>query len=109
MTPDGRRRLAAYLLVVTMGVFGHWRLMEQADAIEHEAEVRAAELCATSWEARAQIREAIAIPGEAIIEVSPNADPARVAEFRDVIDRRIRDTYPDPDCDLAAALTVLGD
>lgn len=68
-----------------------------------------AQQCVTDWERVSDVRRAIPIPGEAIIEVSPDADPERVAQFRAVVDARIREAYPTPECDLEAARRRLAD
>lgn len=108
MIPHARFRLAAYLLVVATGAVGFWRVETTVNRLDTLVRERDAEQCVSSWTARAQIREAITIPGEAIIQVSPSADPARVAEFREAVDHLIREAFPDPDCSLEAAMRVLG-
>lgn len=109
MISHSRYRLAAYLLVVAMGAVGFWRVETTVSRLDEVVSENEAQQCVNSWMARAQIREAITIPGEAIIQVSPSADPARVAEFREAVDHLVRAAFPDPDCDLDAAMRVLGD
>jgi len=75
--------------------------------VHHLVVAQEAQQCVDSWASRAQIAEAIAIPGEALIEVATDADPAQVVAFRAALDRRIRETYPNPDCDVAEARRVL--
>jgi hypothetical protein len=98
----GRPHLAAYLFFIGVNALAFWTLSNVVQDNE-------AQRCVNSWESRAQIREAIPIPGEAIIEVAPDADPAKVEAFRAAVDRRIRETFPNPDCNLEAARRRLGD
>jgi hypothetical protein len=105
-----RRRLAAYVLVVIVGAAGLWRVETTANRandlaleVEEEAQIREASQCVGAWRAREQIRKAIVIPGEAIIEVNPDANPETVAQFRQVVERQIVAAFPDPECDLDAA------
>jgi len=81
---------------------------EAGQDVERLVAQQEAQHCVNAWESRAQIREAITIPGEAIIEVATDADPEQVAAFREAIDRRVREAYPSPDCDVADARQVLG-
>jgi hypothetical protein len=104
-----RERLAAYLLVVAIAAAGLWRVETTANRaeelalrVEEEAQIRADTTCVGLWDARERIREAILIPGEALIEVA-DADPATVELFRLAVTRRVTDTIADPDCDLEAA------
>jgi hypothetical protein len=85
--------------IVVFGVFMAGGFQVVQDVIADSE----AERCVEDWERVSDIRRAIPIPGEAIIEVSPDADPARVAQFRAVVDARIREAYPNPDCSLDAA------
>lgn len=95
--------VAAYLLVVGMSAYGHWRIA--ADA-QHDEAAR----CVAAWESRQDIRSAISdaasVPVEALIAVVSDADPARVAAYRAEAASRIKaatDKIADPDCDLEAA------
>lgn len=95
--------VAAYLFVVGMAAFGHWRIAVDAD---HDEAVQ----CVAAWETSQDIRSAIAgaaaVPVEALIAVVPDADPAQVAAYRDEAARRIEaatDRIVDPDCDLETA------
>jgi hypothetical protein len=112
-TPS-RRRLAAYLVVVVAGLAGLWRVettanraKDTANAVEADARRDEAIRCIAAWEGREQIRTAIPIPAEALIEVVGDAPPATVEAFRAAITRRVEEAYPDPDCDLAAAQAEL--
>lgn len=103
-------QLVAYLLVVGFAAGSIWRVESTATEAQRTAEAvhelvldNEAAWCVISWDRVDDVRRAIPIPGEAIIAVSPDVDPERVAEFRAVIDARIRDAYPDPSCDLEAA------
>jgi len=80
-----------------------WMAYEAGRDVHHLVVAQEAQRCVNSWESTAEIREAIAIPGEAIIEVATDVDPDQVAMFRAAIDRRVRDAYPNPDCSLADA------
>ena len=97
-----RKRLVAYAVVVLAAAAGMWRMETTVNRLDTEINDRAATACVQAWERVEQIRAAIVIPGEAIIEVA-DADPERVEEFRDAVDRRVGETLADPDCDLAAA------
>lgn len=95
--------IAAYLFVVGMAAFGHWRIAVDAT---HDEAAR----CVAAWETRSDIRAAISgaatVPVEALITVVPDADPAQVAAYRDETARRIdaaTDKITDPPCDLDAA------
>jgi hypothetical protein len=110
-----RERLAAYLLIVAIAAAGLWRVETTANRandlalkVEEEAQTRADTTCVNTWDARNRIREAILIPGEALIEVA-DADPETVELFRSAITRRVTETILDPDCDLEAALKRLDD
>lgn len=114
LTPH-RERLAAYILVVTVAILGLWRVETTANRaeelalrVEEEAQIREDTTCVGSWDARIRIREAILIPGEAIIEVATDADPETIEQFRASITRRIAETITDPECNLDAALKRLG-
>lgn len=102
MRPD-RWRLAAYTLVVVAGAVGFWRLETTVNRLDEVVQDSEAERCVAAWVGRQQIREAIPIPNEALIEVVGDADPADVERLRAATARRIREAYPDPSCDLAAA------
>lgn len=105
----------AVVQAVLMGG-GAYTLLETrqlANENGQEAEIDEARQCVNSWQSRAQIREAIAIPGEAIIEAaeaSPGeTTPEAIEAFRASIERRILATFPDPNCDLEAAQRKVGD
>jgi hypothetical protein len=102
LSPD-RRRLAAYVCVVAFGAVGFWRLETTVNRLDEVVKDNESERCVDSWNDRQQIREAIPIPNEALIEVVTDADPADVDHLREATARRIAEKYPDPDCDLAAA------
>jgi hypothetical protein len=111
-----RPHLVAYLLIAGGAATGVWRVeataseaQRTADAVHELVLDNEAARCVISWDRLDDIRRAIPIPGEAIIAVSPDADPARVAEFRAAVDARIREAYPNPDCDLDAARRRLAD
>lgn len=57
--------------------------------------------CVGAWETRTGVLSLI----EGLVAASPDADPARVAAFREDMNRRL----PDPVCDLDRARRVLGD
>jgi hypothetical protein len=104
-----RERVAAYVLVVTVAALGLWRVETTANRaeelalrVEEEAQIREDTTCVGSWDARERIREAILIPGEAIIEVA-DADPETIKQFRLAISRRVTETIIDPECNLDAA------
>jgi len=92
---------------LTSAVSG-WMAYEAGQDVHHLVVEQEAQQCVNAWESRVQISEAITIPGEAIIEVATDADPERVAAFREAIDRRVREAYPSPDCDVDEARRVLG-
>lgn len=93
------------LLVVSSFLSGYagWAAVDAQRADRAEAVVDEAERCVTAWEVHAQVREAIPIPSEALIEVVTDADPAAVDAYRAAVARRIAETIHDPDCDLAEA------
>ena len=66
-----------------------------------------AQRCIDDWETVMEVRRAIPIPGEAIVEVASDADPEQVEQFRAAVDRRIEEAFPNPDCDLDAARAQL--
>ncbi len=93
----------AYGFVVGMSAFGHWRIAVAAD---HDEAAR----CVVAWETRGDIRAAIAsaatVPVESLIAIVPNADPERIAAYRDEATRRIQEAtgeLADPDCSLSEA------
>jgi len=95
----------AIIQAVLMGG-GAYTLLETRTLTEDNqqgAELDEARRCVTSWESRRQIREAIAVPGEAIIEAIPRIDPEVVRVFRESVQRQVLAIYPDPTCDLEAA------
>jgi hypothetical protein len=102
-----RQRLAAYLLVVIIGALGFWRVESTVDRVNDDAIRDKAQLCVTTWESREQIRRAIPIPAEALIEVVSDPPPATVNAYRAAVRRRIAETFPDPACDLAEARAQL--
>jgi hypothetical protein len=79
------------------------------DRLDRLIETRTAELCVRSWQSREEIRDAIAIPAEALIESVTDPNPETVARFRANVDRRVKAAYDDPDCSLSAAQDVLDD
>jgi hypothetical protein len=93
-----------------VGIAGLWRVEttanraeDTANAVDEIVAENEAQGCLRAWESREQIRQAIAIPSEALIEVATDAPPAQIDAFRASINRRIAEAYPDPECDLAAA------
>lgn len=105
-----RPQLVAYLLVVGFAAGSIWRVESTATEAQRTAEQVhelvldfEAQRCVVDWDRVGDIRRAIPIPGEAIIAVSPDADPERVAQFQATVDSLIRDAYPNPDCSLEAA------
>jgi hypothetical protein len=104
------------VLVVTVAALGLWRVETTANRaeelalkVEKEAQVRTDSLCVSTWDVLNRIRAAILIPGEAIIEVAPDAEPETVEAFRASITRRIAETIIDPECNLDAAQKRLND
>lgn len=85
-------RVAAYAAVVVSGAWGLWSVQRTSDEVVAEGLERREAACEQADELRAIIREVSRDGdlevGEAIIDVA-DADPALVAEFRDVLGRRL--------------------
>lgn len=96
--------IAVYL--VSMGLvtsYGFWRTADNQHDLDLLIERRTAESCIRQWTSRAEIREAIVIPAEALIESVADPDPEAVERYRANIARRVTEAFPDPECDLDAA------
>lgn len=105
----GRKQLAAYAAVIAVAALGVFRLELTVNRLDQVVADNDAQHCVDSWASHEQIREAIAIPGEAIIDVATDADPEQVDQFRAAVDRRIKEALPNPDCDLDTARAQLND
>jgi hypothetical protein len=100
--------LTVYLMVLGLTTaYGFWRTADNQHDLDALIERREAELCVRSWQARGEIREAITIPAEALIESASDPDPAAVDLFRANIARRVETAFPDPDCSLPDAEAVI--
>lgn len=116
MTPR-HRRLAVYVALVALAVWGLLRQQYTVDELHElvareaaEDDVEEAVRCIGSWEVRGEIRrsdeEHGRAAGEALIDVVQPEDPAVVEEYRARLAERLQDasaTIDDPDCDLEAA------
>jgi hypothetical protein len=97
-----------------VGIAGLWRVETTAnraesttDALDEIVAENEAQGCVRAWDSREQLRQAIPIPAEALIEVVSDADPATVDAYRAAVARRIAEAYPDPECSLAEAQAQL--
>jgi len=115
VTRSGWLRLAAYLLVVSMGSFGLWRVDHNAEAIAAETQTRNDQQCLAAWQTREDIRDAVekatTAGAEALIAIAPDAPPDQVAAYRAAVAQQAqtaRDEIPNPECNLAAAKARLG-
>jgi hypothetical protein len=101
--------LIAYAVVVLFGSLAFYRQEQSINRVDRVVEQALAERCVNEWRTVTEVRNAIPIPIEALIEVlgsEPDSED-EVAAIRDSIDRRIRDAYPDPKCDLREAQASL--
>jgi hypothetical protein len=90
-----------------MGAVGFVRVETTVNRLDALIETRTAELCVRSWQSREEIRDAIAIPAEALIESVSDPAPEVVERFRANIARRVEAAYSDPDCSLPDAEAVI--
>lgn len=86
------------------------RLEQLVEANVRNAVIAKARVCVNSHERTVQIRAAINITPEALVEVSgADAEPGEVDAFLDVIQRRVDATFKTPACDLKQAQSSLAD
>lgn len=100
-------RTVAYLAVVAVGGIGLVRLESTVNRLDEVVRHNAARDCVEDWDDWENVRGAIVVGAEALIASAQNATPEVIAVYRANLEQLISDAYPDPDCDLVAAMHEL--